>query len=407
MKSYSSNKQLIFIVMFIMINSFVVGLIYPSFEWPDELYHLSSLTNQGDYNLFHFLLRSALGLFFPVERIVSDFSWQDNASFGYFSDSLRYVPESIFPHYYKIAHAGVWVVFFFSFLFLLVFMCLYVKRNSSRYIKFGYSENIIICVFLSYFLFPSVTYSLASMSSEFYFVLLTPVVVLLLSIRRFLWAFSISILLVFEDRSAIALLFFVVCAFVFVSVGEWVIGKKDRRFIFRANFALIVIFSCIIFSLLVKGYLLSFSGEDGLLFSMSRDVQYNSEFNSNPVYKMGSLISSLYFVGGNLSLRAFFFEYIAFVFLLCYVFYRVIKYSVLMDYLFFLSALIPPVVIVVIIPPLSQGRYYYYLLSVCCLVFCKYCGAGVFCNFRCLSIISFFAFILNFLRVPQYFFYYL
>lgn len=352
-----NNKELIFCFTFIIINIFMFSVFSPSYEWPDEKYHLEVLALEETRNYYQILLShfTKLTLSTDFNHIFNLFSWVDNPNFSFFSDTLKYKGEMIFEFDYKIAHT--FNVLLFVLLFPIYFFFVYCSsiRNKPY-------PNAMLFAFLVYFLFPSVCFSLNSFSSEFFLILFAPVVPILLIRKSYIILSLVCFFLIKEDRSSFSNVIFFISFVFFNFINTKVCCKSKLLFLF------FVVTSAFVISLIIKFFVVAYFPNSQLTF----DLIYNSGFNNNPIYKLGALVSSLYYLGGNLSLRAFWFEYVIFIVLIVHVFIIVINRASRIDFYLLMSSIVPPIFIITLMPPLCQGRYYYFILFVLAYLFYKY-----------------------------------
>lgn len=311
----------------------VVLFANPTFEAPDELYHLLKISELDKPSLYYYLANKFFNIFdqSSYSENINYLSIDPQFSFG--SNSFYYSSDSR-PIFFGLKLLSLIIFSFFLFFLKLI------NTYDRKVIYFS------LC-------FPSVLYYLGLSSSDLLFTYFSALIFVFLRHNWYFSAFLISLLgLVFEDNNFLTIIFFIPLFYL-------------TYFYFRPNKKIWWVFYLISFyfmAFLIKGAIYDFDIEP-----IASTILYNQEFSNELYRRWGAYILSLWYLSGSMSFTAFGPEYLlipcAIVVTLLYV-----------DDRFYLAGIFSSLAVFVVISeaiyPINQARYYIFIFPFLYPAFC-------------------------------------
>lgn len=315
----------IFIVCILIFCS-AVFYIFVVFEQPDEYAHIERLIeiDRGDAGLYYWIMGGVLDIFHVNYLGLLDIFIKNN-DFIFARNDLVCLDCHGAGDYYLLRIVNL------SFVLFLVLVLSSLINN-----KIIYFASLI---------WPSVFYVLSGVGSDSFAVPLVIAATCLMIEGRMWLSFALGLASVYLDRSGFVLIIFQVAYF------------SLCKFEIRVN-KLLLLAPLIIFFIPVAFFfdVLPFGGEYLDLIRETSD--YNYQFDINLVNRSISLLLSFWYLAGNLSITAFYFEYFIFGIL----FLVVVYFSNSLEVRILFAALFALVFIIWLVPTLAQARYYLYVI---------------------------------------------
>lgn len=351
---YNSDFLVIFLLV---IKLSLIAVFFPEFEMPDEGSHFQHIV-ENDTRSVYFLYMTPLykmiskSIMQNGQSLLQSLKWDTN--FTYASNSLVWIHQQFnSPLIILLKFVNISVIIFFI---CLIYHIL--RRNK----KLKENEKTFIFrLILLFFSWPCVSFALSTITSDFLTYLYVPVFfILLIYYKKFLTLFFINLIIYrYIDNNAIPLMFmtFAYSILFFLFNPE----KKELRIVNRLKIILIILVLLIGYVFLIN------SGFIGNLFpSIKPHIIYNYHFKYEPLKSLGTLFLTSYYLGGSVSLLAFYFEYVIFFFLVLYLLKKLITQNGVIEnkfYLFFMSGFFTFNMIILTIPTIDQARYYFFFIA--------------------------------------------
>lgn len=343
----------IVVILLLAIQLIMIASFYPEYEMPDENAQFNHIIENDRRSVYFMVMSKIYGFSRNFMKYELPHKLLYNNNFTYASNSFAWV-HNIFNSPLIIFLKYAQLFLFLSFLWALYF---FLKRNKTIDAE---GKMFIFRLNLLYFLWPPVSFSLMSISSDFFIYLYeTLFFVALVKYKKFLPLLIFNFLMLrFVDNGALMLLltgFTYMCLYYLFLQNTEILGiTKKSRIIF---ISLLVV---AIYAILIK------NGIIGSLFpSIKPHISYNYTFRYEPIKSAGTLFLTSYYLGGTVSLLAFSLEYIIFFLVIFYLAVNLfLKRGEVENnlFVFFVSGLLVFNLVLLTFPTLDQARYYYFFI---------------------------------------------
>lgn len=316
---------IIFIVSILIFLS-AVFYIFVVFEQPDEYAHIERLIemDRGGAGLYYWIMGGVLDIF-RVDYLGLLDIFVKNDDFIFARNNLICLDCHGNSDYYLLRIVN------------LIFVLFLVLALSSLI------ENKI--VYFASLIWPSVFYVLSGVGSDSFAVPLVIAAACLMIEGKMWLSFALGLASVYLDRSGFVLIIF--------QVAYFCVYKFEIRLNKLLLFAPLVIFFIPVTFFFDA---LPFWGE---YFNLIRETSdYNYQYDINLVNRSISLLLSFWYLAGNLSITAFYFEYFIFGIL----FFVMVYFSNSLEVKILFAAIFALVFIIWLVPTLAQARYYLYII---------------------------------------------
>lgn len=330
-------------------------------EQPDEYAHIFRLieSERGDSGAYSIVV-GWLGDMAGVDYFGLVNLFEKNENFVFASNYL--VCNKCFGgfDYYILRFINQVAVVFFVF-FASVFI-----KNKNLY-------------FLS-LVWPSVFYVIAGIGSDSFAVPLIIASTCLIFEEKFILSFMFAFAASMFDRSGYILVIFLSVYIVVYSLRL----RLSRLFVFLP---------LALFCISVVGVLNLIPFDSNFIDLIRTTSIYNYQFEINVFNRLMSIVLSFWYLAGNLSITAMYFEYIVFLF----VFVLVILYSDMAERRLLFAAIFAISFMLLVVPTLAQARYFFFLIPIIVSVVVRrgvlFNSGGLFLIFSLLNVVYSYGFL--------------
>lgn len=362
--NFRLNRFDFLVILLLVLKLFLTAIFFPELEMPDEAYHTDANINY-DYhgNLyfslmhrFYVLFKNSLHLVFPSLKL--------NPNFHFVSNSFIFI-HSGFNSLFNILLRSVHVFCVLLFIFLLYFVLKRIKMISVFDKIFIFRLNLL---FLSW---SAVSLSLVGVSPDFFIYLYEALFfVLLVYYNQVLPLLLFNLVMnIFVDNNPIIMIvvtIFYVIFFFLTRAGKNVLSLKNKFGLVAIAGIMVLIYAVLVRVGIISGLFpyLKWVITDGYAATHYRILK-----------SLGCLFLSLYYVGGSMSLLAFWPEYILFLVFSLFCLLRFFTRDGLFEnrfFLYILSSFLTFNIAILTLPAIDQGRYYYFLIPALIIIFDRY-----------------------------------
>lgn len=352
------------VIALLFLKLFLSAVFFPEMEMPDEYCHIDVFTRY-DYhgNLyysmlhqFYIVLKNFFHLSVPTLKL--------NPQFHFVSNSLIFIHHG-FNSLFIILLRFVHIFYVSLFLSLLYFVLKRIKSVPALDKIFIFRLNLL---FLSW---SAVSLSLVGISSDFFIYLFEALFfVLLVYYNQVLLLLLINLFMnSFVDNNPIIMIvttIFYAILFYLTKADKKVIGVKIKLGLVALSAVLIMLYAVLIRMGVISGL---FSYLSWIITQGYASTDYRL------LKSVACLFLSLYYVGGSMSLLAFWSEYLLFLILILLCLWKLFTRDGFFEnriFLYILAALLTFNMAILTLPAIDQGRYYYFLIPAFLVVVDRY-----------------------------------